>query len=200
MSCHNQIWNDSPMIEPIRRSYYSGKPIPWNKVHDMPDFVYFNHSAHVNKGVGCESCHGRVDDMAAVHQDTPMNMAWCLSCHREPEKNIRPKDKVTLMGWESDLDGDGLPNTKEDVNGNGQLDEGETDPKNPDTDGDGAYDGHEVKNHTAPTEKGSRPKDSGPKPRPESCAPFDSEKPEDTEACANEYKVRRLTNCTTCHR
>jgi hypothetical protein len=99
MNCHNQVWNDSPMLEPVRRSYFSGAPMPWNRVHDLPDFVYFNHAAHVNKGVGCVECHGRVDRMAAVYQAETLQMAWCLDCHRAPEARLRPKEFITQMDW-----------------------------------------------------------------------------------------------------
>ncbi len=99
MGCHNQIWNDSPMLEPVRRSYFSGMPIPWNRVHDVPDFVYFNHAIHVNKGFGCISCHGRVDEMGRVYQVADLSMNWCLDCHRQPEKFVRPLDRITDMTW-----------------------------------------------------------------------------------------------------
>lgn len=85
MGCHSQVWRDSPMLEPVRRSYYSGQPIPWNRVHALPGFVYFDHSIHVNHGIDCASCHGRVDQMANVEQASPLNMAWCLDCHRARE-------------------------------------------------------------------------------------------------------------------
>jgi hypothetical protein len=99
MGCHEQIWQDSPMLEMVRRSWASGAPIPWNRVHQLPGFVYFNHAVHVNKGVGCASCHGRVDQMAAVYQVAPLTMGWCLDCHREPEKYLRPLDQITNMAW-----------------------------------------------------------------------------------------------------
>lgn len=99
MGCHNQIWNQSPMLEPVRRSYFSGEAIPWNRVHDVPDFVYFNHSIHTNKGFGCVTCHGRVDQMGRVFQVVDLSMGWCLDCHRQPEKLIRPVDKITDMNW-----------------------------------------------------------------------------------------------------
>lgn len=92
------------MLEPVRRSYFSQKPMPWNRVHQLPDFVYFNHSIHVNKGVGCVECHGRVDQMASVYQAMPLTMGWCLDCHRNPEPHLRPKDKVTQMDWEPEED------------------------------------------------------------------------------------------------
>jgi hypothetical protein len=99
MGCHNQIWNQSPMLEPVRRSYFSRMPIPWNRVHDLPDFVYFDHSVHVNHGVGCVSCHGRVDQMARVYQVASLTMDWCLDCHRAPEARLRPAAQITNLGW-----------------------------------------------------------------------------------------------------
>lgn len=114
MTCHSQIWSDSPELLPVQESFRTGKPIEWNRVHDMPDFVYFNHEIHVNKGVGCESCHGRVDQMPLVQKVHTMSMAWCVDCHRNPEKEIRPKDKVYDMGWDASqmMDEDGLPYTQ----------------------------------------------------------------------------------------
>jgi hypothetical protein len=99
MGCHDQIWNGSPMLEVVRRSYFSGMPIPWNRVHNLPAFVYFNHAIHVAKGFGCATCHGRVDRMAAVYQAEPLTMGWCLACHRAPERFIRPPAEVTNMAW-----------------------------------------------------------------------------------------------------
>jgi hypothetical protein len=99
MGCHGQIWNHSPLLEPVRESYFTGRPIPWVRVNRLPDFVYFDHSIHLAKGVGCESCHGRVDRMAAVFQAKPLTMGWCLGCHRNPEKFVRPRSEVMTMGW-----------------------------------------------------------------------------------------------------
>jgi hypothetical protein len=99
MNCHAQVWNQSPRLEPVRQSYFTGQPIPWVRVHRLPDFVYFDHSIHVNKGVGCETCHGRVDQMPAIEQVAPLTMTWCLECHRDPAPNLRPLDQVTTMGW-----------------------------------------------------------------------------------------------------
>ncbi len=94
MNCHTQIWSDSPYLEIVRTSWKEGKPIEWTKVHDLPDYVYFNHSIHVAKGVGCSSCHGRMDEMPAVYQAASLQMEWCLSCHREPERFLRPKSEI----------------------------------------------------------------------------------------------------------
>lgn len=99
MNCHKQIWKDSPMLEPVRESYRSGVPLQWERVHDLPDFAYFNHAVHVKRGVGCESCHGRVDQMPLMWQQNPLTMGWCLDCHRNPEPHLRPLDDVFVMGW-----------------------------------------------------------------------------------------------------
>jgi Cytochrome c7 and related cytochrome c/Class III cytochrome C family len=99
MGCHAQIWSHSPMLEVVRRSYFSGAPIPWNRVTQVPGFVYFNHAIHVSKGFGCATCHGRVDRMAAVYQVETLTMGWCLECHRNPERFIRPLDQITNMNW-----------------------------------------------------------------------------------------------------
>jgi hypothetical protein len=100
MNCHNQIWNTSPLLAPVWASYFSDTPIPWVRVHLLPEFVYFNHSIHVNKGIGCESCHGRVDRMARVYQVARLQMGWCLDCHRNPQNHLRPLEEITTMGWE----------------------------------------------------------------------------------------------------
>jgi hypothetical protein len=99
MGCHGQIWNKSPPLELVRQSFFEGRPIAWRRVHRLPDFVFFNHANHVMKGIGCVSCHGRVDQMAAVEQVQPLNMGWCLECHRAPERNLRPPDRITDMTW-----------------------------------------------------------------------------------------------------
>src|SRR5262245_50405297 len=104
MNCHSQIWGDSPTLEPVRESFRSDKSIAWVRVHDLPDFVYFNHSAHVNQGVGCSTCHGRVDRMPLTHQEHSLQMEWCLNCHRHPELYVRPKAEVFNPAWEPPRD------------------------------------------------------------------------------------------------
>jgi menaquinone reductase, multiheme cytochrome c subunit len=99
MNCHSHIWTKAPELEPIRESYRTGKPVEWVKVHDLPDYVYFNHSAHVMHGVGCVTCHGRIDKMTEVRQVHTLSMGWCLDCHRNPAPNLRPLDKITDMNW-----------------------------------------------------------------------------------------------------
>jgi len=100
MNCHKQIWLDSPTLEPVRASFRTGESIEWVRVHDLPDYVYFNHSIHVSKGIGCSSCHGRVDTMNLTWQEASLQMEWCLSCHRHPEDHIRPRDQVFNMQWQ----------------------------------------------------------------------------------------------------
>jgi hypothetical protein len=100
MNCHFQIWADSPMLEPVRESYQTGRSIPWTRVHDLPDFTYFNHSIHVLKGVGCVTCHGRVDLMPLTWRQHSLLMEWCLECHREPERFVRPREHVFDMAWQ----------------------------------------------------------------------------------------------------
>ena len=100
MNCHTQIWADSPYLEPVRESYRTNTPIEWERVHDLPEYAYFNHSIHVAKGVGCSTCHGQIDNMPAVFQQNTLQMEWCLSCHREPEKYIRPKSEIYNMQWD----------------------------------------------------------------------------------------------------
>jgi hypothetical protein len=99
MSCHSQIKTNSALLKPIRDSWASGKPVEWNRVNKVADFVYFDHHIHVSKGIGCESCHGRVDQMTTDVKANTFYMAWCLQCHRDPSKFIRPKDQVYKMGY-----------------------------------------------------------------------------------------------------
>ena len=114
MNCHSQLWAESPYLEPVRASYRENKPIEWERVHDLPEFAYFNHSIHIAKGVGCSTCHGQIDNMPAVFQENTLQMEWCLSCHREPEKFIRPKSEIYNMKWQdSDLTAEERTDLKE---------------------------------------------------------------------------------------
>lgn len=106
MNCHNHIQADSPALAPVRESFASGEPIPWVRIHQAPDYVYFNHAVHVNRGISCVECHGKVNEMEVVHHAEPMSMAWCLDCHRNPEQFIRPVDKVYDLDWENNLSDD----------------------------------------------------------------------------------------------
>ena len=99
MNCHKQLWADSPYLEPVRESFRTGKPIEWIRVHDLPDYAYFNHSIHVNKGVGCSTCHGRVDEMPIAYAAATLQLEWCLECHRKPERFIRPSSEIFNMAW-----------------------------------------------------------------------------------------------------
>ena len=104
MSCHSQIWADSPMLEPVRASARTGQPIQWIRVHDLPNFVYFDHSIHIKKGIGCASCHGRVDQMPLMWKQNTLNMEWCLDCHNQPEQHVRPREEVFNMQYEAPPD------------------------------------------------------------------------------------------------
>jgi hypothetical protein len=104
MNCHARVKEKSPQLQLIRESYASGQPVPWVKVHRLPDYVYFNHQAHVTAGVSCVSCHGRVDQMVEVRMVQPLSMAWCLDCHRNPAPNIRPVEYVTKLDWKPEGD------------------------------------------------------------------------------------------------
>ena len=100
MNCHRQIWTNAPMLEPVRESFRTGKSLVWNRVNDLPDFVYFDHSIHINKGVGCNTCHGPVDRMPLMYNYASLQMEWCIECHRDPEKNLRPRDQVFNMRYQ----------------------------------------------------------------------------------------------------
>jgi hypothetical protein len=101
MNCHANVKKDSPILQPIRDSWKTGDPVPWVRIHKVADYAYFDHSAHLTRGVGCVSCHGRVDQMIVVRQQEPLNMEWCLNCHRNPEPSLRPLDKITDMDWKA---------------------------------------------------------------------------------------------------
>jgi hypothetical protein len=122
MNCHSQIWTNAPLLEPVRSSYRTGESIEWTRVNQLPDFVYFNHSIHVTKGVGCNSCHGPIDQMPLTYQDASLQMEWCLNCHRAPEKFLRPRDQVYNMAYKQPSFGqpiefDGVKYTEQDALG-----------------------------------------------------------------------------------
>jgi len=104
MTCHSQVWTDAPMLAPVRQNLAAQKPLEWNRVNQLPDFVFFNHSIHVEKGIGCSSCHGRVDEMRLTWKAHSLYMRWCLDCHEAPEHQLRPKDQIFNMQWESPPD------------------------------------------------------------------------------------------------
>ena len=100
MGCHSQLWTNAPLLEPVRESYRTGKSIEWVRLHDLPDFVYFDHSIHVAKGVGCSTCHGRVDQMAITFKVNTLYMQWCVECHRDPTRYLRPREQIFNMAYE----------------------------------------------------------------------------------------------------
>src|SRR5262245_4554156 len=100
MNCHNAILKDDPRLALVRESAASGKPIPWVQIHKLPDFAYFNHSVHVNRGISCVECHGRIDQMDEVYHAKPFSMSFCLECHRHPELKLREPDKITYLAWQ----------------------------------------------------------------------------------------------------
>jgi hypothetical protein len=104
MNCHSQIFSNSSFLEPVRSSYATGRPLHWTRVHDLPDFVYFDHSIHVAKGVGCTTCHGRIDRMPLTRRVASLYMQWCLECHRAPEQYLRPRDRVFDVAWQAPPD------------------------------------------------------------------------------------------------
>jgi len=100
MNCHARVLTESIELTPLHESYETGMPVEWVRVHDLPDYAYFDHSAHVTRGIGCVSCHGRVDTMEVVRQVEPLSMSWCVDCHRNPERNLRPPEEATNMTWQ----------------------------------------------------------------------------------------------------
>lgn len=130
MNCHQQIWQGADLLEPVRSSYKHNTPIEWNRVHNLPHYAYFNHSIHIAKGVGCVSCHGRLDEMNLTGQNSTLLMEWCIACHREPEKNLRPKSEVFSMTYNPADTVGGKPAVwlAEDFPHNGWLPDGEMNP------------------------------------------------------------------------
>ena len=103
MNCHSSVQKENPKLAPLRESWATGKPVEWVQIHKLPDHAYFDHSAHLAAGVGCVTCHGRVDQMEVVRAETPLSMGWCLDCHRDPQPNLRPKDQITNMEWTPEM-------------------------------------------------------------------------------------------------
>jgi len=104
INCHRQIWTNADLLAPVRESYATNTPLRWNRVHDLPDFVYFNHSIHIAKGMGCVTCHGEVDKMPLMYEHAPLTMEWCIDCHRDPAKNVRPRAEVYNLHWQPPAD------------------------------------------------------------------------------------------------
>jgi hypothetical protein len=100
MTCHSQIWTNASILEPVRESWRTNTPIRWNRVHQLPDFVHFNHSIHIAKGIGCSACHGQVDQMPLMWKNQSLEMSWCIGCHKNPEAQIRPRDQVFNMKYQ----------------------------------------------------------------------------------------------------
>jgi len=101
MNCHDQIKTTSPLLAVVRQSYQTGQPVPWVQIHEVPDFVYFNHAIHINRGVSCVECHGQINQMDVVAHAKSLSMGFCLDCHRNPEAHLRPRDQVTNLDWKA---------------------------------------------------------------------------------------------------
>ena len=99
MTCHSMLWEEAPILEPVRASFRDNEPLQWTRIHDLPDFVYFKHDIHISQGIGCQSCHGQVDQMPLMMKANTLNMEWCLECHRDPAQQIRPRAEVFNMTW-----------------------------------------------------------------------------------------------------
>lgn len=115
MTCHSQVWTNTEVLRPVRESWATNTPLEWNRVHDLADFAYFNHSIHVAKGVGCSTCHGQVDRMPLMWQHAPLTMSWCLDCHRNPEKYVRPRDQVYNMDYQVGRDSGRAEKTQDEL-------------------------------------------------------------------------------------
>jgi hypothetical protein len=212
MTCHSQIWSDSPELQAVRASYTSGQPIRWNRVHDMPDFVYFNHSIHVRKGVSCETCHGRVDEKQLMFKSHTMTMSWCLDCHRNPEKFIRPRETVFAMGWKlNQSEGEAAPSMAtapatlaETRSGILRAKQGQAtnDGHDPAITRDGLEQAHEDKEHAAATTPEMTPQQREAAARRGDYSGFKTQI-ELGQFLKKEYNVRsarELTDCYACHR
>ena len=131
MNCHQQIWQGADLLEPVRNSYKTNRPIEWNRVHNLPHYAYFNHSIHISKGVGCVSCHGQIDQMNLTAQVSTLLMEWCIACHRQPERNLRPRTEVFSMTYNPGKQVDGKPASwlPEDFPHHGRMPDGTMNPR-----------------------------------------------------------------------
>ena len=122
MNCHSQVKKDSDLLLPVRQAFAEDEPVHWTRVHDLPDYVYFNHEAHVNASVGCETCHGRIDQMVKVYQAKPLTMEWCIGCHRDPNQYLRRPENVTKMGYDDEKsEPHRMPNEGEEIAKNNAI-------------------------------------------------------------------------------
>lgn len=195
MNCHRQIWTNSEMLEPVREALRTGVPIQWERVNDLPDFVYFNHAVHVAKGIGCVECHGRVDTMPLTVQVNSLDMQWCLDCHRNPEERVRPRSRVFDLGWElADATAEDLAEVGMTLNGSHEA--------------DGANGSHAGRNGEAQSGGNhSGESDSGESHGGEAAGPDDAHGgltsarlAEFQGRLAEEYDVESLMSCSVCHR
>ena len=202
MNCHSQIWTNAPMLEPVRESYRTGKSLEWTRVNYLPDYVYFNHEIHVNKGIGCASCHGRVDEMPLMYQQNTLQMEWCLNCHRNPAVNLRPTSEIYNMAWAG-------PSTDKPVwcasTGSGDTGSGPTAQKVSCTTTDPSGKGPEVAMMQSPAEShGTTSSDVPPLgiTMPASYTKF-TDQMEMGRYLTAQYHIRnpeQLSSCETCHR
>ena len=206
MNCHSQIWKDAPMLEPVRASYRTGKSLEWTRVNDLPDFVYFDHSIHIAKGVGCASCHGDVTAMNLTWQAAPMTMEWCLSCHRDPVRNLRPREKVFDTTWVLREHEPVTATAHLIPTGDGVVRLPEVEPAHIQGEGAHASGGHEAadaehgaaEDHGTAASHGTAAGAHGASPHASPYAGMDQ-----TQLglqLASDYQVRPRTDCSTCHR
>jgi hypothetical protein len=202
INCHAQIWTNADLLEPVRQSWATGASIQWIRVHDLPDYVYFNHEIHVNKGIGCASCHGRVDEMPLMYQQNTLQMEWCLNCHRNPAVNLRPTSEIYNMAWAG-------PSTDKPVwcasTGSGDTGSGPTAQKVSCTTTDPSGKGPEVAMMQSPAEShGTTSSDVPPLgiTMPASYTKF-TDQMEMGRYLTAQYHIRnpeQLSSCETCHR
>lgn len=184
MNCHRQIWTNANLLEPVREAWRSGVPLRWERVHDLPDFVYFNHSVHIAKGIGCAECHGQVDRMPLTVQVASLDMQWCLDCHKDPSRRVRPRSEVFNMEWDprrpsaADLEAAGMD--PESLRRGGRSDSAmESSPET-----------GVLEAEAAESQEGAGP---GIRLTRAELAEFRGR-------LAKEYDIHSLTSCSTCHR